>query len=323
MMSNIQTNLIAEFEKSGFSSKSFTLAELQSRFEKNGVWTINGQEYDSKHVRTIFANHSIGPGNRVGEAVKRGNSPLFIKHLEPGRYAIYGSVAFSLLKQDGTKSSESNKYAVFLEDAVNNYRFPPVFYDFSNGTKVIAESMTTVEQVIKAQLTAKSLDQVKYGLANVIYWGNANAGYQMHRTNKILNSITSEQLTSFMQLVAEGSVPTMKQIKDLKMPQFSGVSFISKIVAFLDPDNHCVLDLLLSRLAPACANKALGRLQVSGQIGVTKVNMDVYKLWCDECLSISQTYFNNRYRAVDIERGFFKLIQDDKLSVAQEIYANL
>ncbi len=322
-MSNIQTNLIAEFEKIGFCSDSFTLADLQSRFEKNGVWVINGQEYDSKHVRTIFANHSVGPGSRVGESVKRGSVPLFIKHLEPGTYSIYSSEAFALFNRDSQQRSAPHKYAVLLEDAVKNYGFPPVYYDFSNDTKVKAPSMSTVEQVIKAQLTANSLEQVKHGLANVVYWGNANAGYQKHRTNKILNSITSEQLTSFQQLVASGNIPTLEQIKNLKMPQFSGVSFISKIVAFLDPDNHCVLDLLLSRLAPASANKALGLLKVSGQIGVTKVNMQVYKLWCEECARINQTYFENRYRVVDIERGFFKLIQDDELPIAQEIYANL
>lgn len=92
-MSNIQKNLIAEFEKIGFCSDSFTLADLQSRFEKNGVWVINGQEYDSKHVRTIFANHSVGPGSRVGESVKRGSAPLFIKHLKPATYSIFDKFA--------------------------------------------------------------------------------------------------------------------------------------------------------------------------------------------------------------------------------------
>ncbi len=322
-MNNIQTNLIAEFAKIGFSSTVFTLAQLQSLFERNGVWVINGQEYDSKHVRTIFANHSVGPGSRVGESVKRGSAPLFIKHLEPGTYSIYSAEAFALANRDNHQGSESNKYAVLLEDAVKNYGFPPVYYDFSNDTKVKAASMSIVEQTIKAQLTSDNLEQVKYGLANVVYWGNANAGYQMHRTNKILNAITSEQLKSFQQLVASGNIPTLKQIRNLKMPQFSGVSFISKIVAFLDPANYCVLDLLLSRLAPASADKALGQLQVSGQIGVTKVNVDVYQRWCEECARISQTYFNNRYRVVDIERGFFKLIQEGELPTAQEIYANL
>lgn len=88
-MSNIQTNLIAEFEKIGFSSPIFTLAELQSLFEKNGVWVINGQEYDSKHVRTIFANFSIGPGDRVGESVKKGQLPLFTKLPGKAVYSFY------------------------------------------------------------------------------------------------------------------------------------------------------------------------------------------------------------------------------------------
>lgn len=88
-MSNIQTNLIAQFKKIGFSSPVFTLAELQTLFEINGVWNINGQEYDSKYIRTIFANCSVGPGNRVGEAVKRGQLPLFFKHPGKAVYSIY------------------------------------------------------------------------------------------------------------------------------------------------------------------------------------------------------------------------------------------
>ncbi|MCF4009595.1 8-oxoguanine DNA glycosylase OGG fold protein [Rheinheimera sp. UJ63] len=94
-MSNIQTNLMAEFKKIGFYSPVFTLAELQSLFEQNGIWVINGQEYDSKHVRTIFANCSVGPGNRVGESVKRGHLPLFIKCPGKAVYSFYEKSASS------------------------------------------------------------------------------------------------------------------------------------------------------------------------------------------------------------------------------------
>ena len=94
-MNNIQTNLIAEFEKIGFSSAVFTLAELRSLFEKNGVLVINGQYYDSKHFGTMFANNSVGPGSRVGESVRRGAAPLFIKHLEPATYSIFDKFAAS------------------------------------------------------------------------------------------------------------------------------------------------------------------------------------------------------------------------------------
>lgn len=92
-MSNIQTNLIAEFEKKGFSSAKFTLAELRGLFEKDGVLAINGQNYDSAHFGTMFANNSVGPGSRVGESVKRGAAPLFIKHLEPATYSIFDKYA--------------------------------------------------------------------------------------------------------------------------------------------------------------------------------------------------------------------------------------
>ena len=94
-MSNIQKNLIAEFERIGFSSPVFSLAELQSRFEQNGVWIINGEKYDSGNAKSNIANFSIGPGDRIGAGVKRGLPPLFNKHPGKGVYSIYEQSAVS------------------------------------------------------------------------------------------------------------------------------------------------------------------------------------------------------------------------------------
>lgn len=97
-MSNIQTNLIAEFAKNGFSSPVFTFADLETLVEKNGVWVINGQEYHPGYAKSNIANLSIGPGNRIGAGVKRGLSPLFIKHTGDAVYSIYGRSESSATK---------------------------------------------------------------------------------------------------------------------------------------------------------------------------------------------------------------------------------
>ena len=180
--------------------------------------------------------------------------------------------------------------------------------------------MTGVETHIRGLLTSSNMQDVKHGLANVIYWGNANAGYQMHRVMAFSNLITPLQLQQFRVQVSGGTLPTLKDLSKLKMPQFSGISFISKIIAFLDPKNYCVLDLLLSRLSITIHGKALHSLKTTTQIGVTKNNSLAYYSWCQECIAISNRYYGGSYRAVDIERGFFNLIQSGNLLLAQQIY---
>ena len=49
------------------------------------------------------------------------------------------------------------------------------------------------------------------------------------------------------------------------------------------------------------------------QIPVTAHNHRVYDGWRAECQRISTTYFSGRYRVVDVERGFFHLIQTNQL----------
>ena len=55
-------------------------------------------------------------------------------------------------------------------------------------------------------------------------------------------------IASFSQLVGVPAIPSMQEIKNLKMPQFSGMSFISKVLMFLNPANFCVLDQQIARL---------------------------------------------------------------------------
>ena len=61
---------------------------------------------------------------------------------------------------------------------------------------------------------------------------------------------------------------------------------------------------------------------VETQIRVTKSNQSVYDDWRSECLHINTTYFKSKYRAVDIERGLFSLMQSGKVTTAQSIYIN-
>ena len=56
------------------------------------------------------------------------------------------------------------------------------------------------------------------------------------------------------------------------------------------------------------------------QIRITSHNEAVYDGWRNECAAINQIYFQDMYRVVDIERGFFSLIQSRNLLDARLIY---
>ena len=207
-----------------------------------------------------------------------------------------------------------------LEHSILGYEFPTIYRNFETGEVVLGDTMVEVEDAIRALLTSGDPAQIRFGLANVIFWGNANAGYRDHRVNKFLDSVTDEQIDAFRHLLITFPIPFVRQIRDLRIPGYSGISFISKVVAFLDPDNFCVLDLQLVRLGANTGNGALANISYTTQIPTTVANCASYLAWCDECSEISRIYYGSRYRAVDVERGFFNLIQTNRLALAQQIY---
>lgn len=217
-----------------------------------------------------------------------------------------------------------NKHQVeLLEIAIKTYGFPNVYYDFKNNQKINANNMTDVETEIKSMLTSSVVEETKYGLANVLFWGYAQIGYRDKRVARFINGVTKDQITGFQKMLLNKNIPTLNQIKNLKMPEYSGISFISKILTFLDPVNYCVLDKQLAKLADGTGDCALYNLRYGTQIMVTDHNQKIYDAWRTECRVISKDYFNGKYRVVDVERGFFQLIQSDKLDLASQIYASV
>jgi hypothetical protein len=209
-----------------------------------------------------------------------------------------------------------------LDAAIAGYAYPAVYFDFAAEAQIVSATMVVCESEIRSQLLSNNPYNVMNGLSNVIYWGNATAGYRDHRVAEFREAITLNQLSKFQNLVAGGIVPTLRQIKDLQMRGFSGMSFVSKVLMFLDPMQYCVLDKQITKLRTPNGHGSVNLLKYGTQIDITVSNEDVYNDWRAECMRISDIYFDNRYRAVDIERGFFNLIQNAKLSAAQQIYEN-
>ena len=209
-----------------------------------------------------------------------------------------------------------------LQKSIRGYSFPAIYYDFASHVEMNAGNIGSLETIIYNMLISQKQQQVKYGLANIIYWGNANAGYQKNRTCKFLNNVTAAQLQKFQSIVANQKMLSLRSIKRIGMPQYSGISFISKILMFLNPKQYCVLDFHIAKLANRSGTKAIHNLKkyTKHPLPFTTHNCKIYYQWCNECQKISNQYYSGKYRVVDIERRFFNLIQNKKLSSAQIIY---
>ena len=213
-----------------------------------------------------------------------------------------------------------------LQEAIDAYSFPPSYYDFVNNRPLAQATMTEVEELIRSDLRSGDPFLVKSGLSNVLYWGYAQIGYRGTRVKRFRDKVTPRQLEAgariFQDLVGDG----LMQIKALGFPEFSGISFISKIRMFLAPENYVVLDKQILRINVTKSETFLREISFrenETQIRVNPRNVEVYVKWCNKCKEISQCYFAGTYRAVDIERGFFTLIQNQQVELAASILSKV
>ena len=209
-----------------------------------------------------------------------------------------------------------------LAAAIEAYGFPAVYFDFDAGRPVQAINMREVECVVQDMLRSPSRDRVKDGLANVLYWGYAQIGFGERRVRRFRDLVQPQQIESLQDLARQGPAPSLSAVAAIRMPEFSGVSFISKILAFMDPSDYCVLDKQLLKLAAVSGTGALHRVSAGTQIRVTRANEHAYDDWRAECRGISTRCFGGRYRVIDIERRFFQMVQSGDVAAAARIYGS-
>lgn len=212
-----------------------------------------------------------------------------------------------------------------LLNAILAYNFPCVYYDFEDGYEVSHPSMPPVEEAIKKDLISGNNYNIKNGLSNVLYWGFAQVGYRDTRVNTFRNEVRTEQLHKAAILFQDQENIDLMEIKNINLPQYSGMSFVSKVAMFLNPDRYVILDKQILKMnrtpLPTLLNEiSFGKSET--RIRISKNNIRVYLKWCQKCSEISQIYFNGLYRAVDIERGFFTLIKNDNVNQAGEILSH-
>jgi hypothetical protein len=147
-----------------------------------------------------------------------------------------------------------------LGTAILGYAFPPVYFDFEAVKQVHAVNMGEVEQAIGAMLVSSTVEDIRNGLANIIYWGYARIGYRDVRVRRFRECATSDHLSAFRSLLAAQGVPSLSQVRALEIPEYSGISFISKVLMFLDPVEYCILDQQLARLGDVPSDRALHAL---------------------------------------------------------------
>lgn len=207
-----------------------------------------------------------------------------------------------------------------FEKSKKEYDFPVVYFNFERNVEVTDGSLSQLEIFIYNLLTSEDLSKIKSGLANILYWGYARSGYRDYRVSQFLEGITDDQLSAFRDIIKKTKAPSLLQLKALGMPQFSGVSFLSKITAFLNPLERCILDLQIAKLKMPSGTRALDILTHGTGIQASRKNQEIYLALCSEFRCISEVYFDGKCRAVDIERGFFNLIQNHGVDCARTLY---
>lgn len=210
-----------------------------------------------------------------------------------------------------------------LLQAIEGYAFPPEFYDFNLGRPDPQVDTHAIEVRIKADLTCGDTERVKNGLSNVLYWGFSQMGFRPKRVSIFRENVTPKQLGGAAKLFRASISPPLTEIRKLGLPQFSGVSFVSKIRMFLDPEKSATLDRQIMKIHKARPTTVLAKVRVNPtQIPINVKNAEAYELWCRKMREVSTKYFAGRFRAADIERGFFQLVQNDEVSLAGEILEN-
>jgi len=209
-----------------------------------------------------------------------------------------------------------------LRQAIRDYDFPFVTYDFVENREIRHQAMREVEERIRGQLLADEIERIRDGFSNILYWGYARIGYRWNRVTDFRERATASKLLSARTILRGLKQIGVRDIAKLRLPQFSGLSFVSKVRMFIDPANFVVLDTQLLKLKYQEQRTIFDAIAHSkGQtIRITKNNEAGYELWCKLCRQIATTEFSNSgIRAADVERGVFHLIRVGRMQSAVQL----
>ena len=194
-----------------------------------------------------------------------------------------------------------------LERAILSYNHVPLVctsiapLEMSN-----AANATEAEAQIRQKLSSALNDDIRHGLANVLAWkhtGQVQIGRVKHRIGRFLDEVDGDQLTQVGQIARDrGEIDALIQVQ---LPQFGhDLAMISRVMAFLRPDDRVVIDSGLRDLARVFEFGPLGRITpLPAMIPTSRTNLSCYHEFCWQCRSVGDRWFGARYRAVDVQRG--------------------
>jgi hypothetical protein len=208
--------------------------------------------------------------------------------------------------------------------AIKSYNYPAKLYNFEQKCEIQFTSMRKLESYLKEKLLSTNPVEVKWGLANIIYWGYLNAGYCMSRVQEFLDKIKQKHIQDAITLFSKIKGDGLMEIKKINLPQFSNMSFVSKLRMFLDPENYVVLDRQLLKIKGSKIKTIFHNVKGWTYIPITNPNCEIYRSWCELCRKTAKTYFKDKnVRAVDVERGIFHLVCQNCIETAAELIANM
>ena len=212
--------------------------------------------------------------------------------------------------------------------SIDAYDFPTVTYDFgpepyeeSDPDRVVThQDILEVEREIRKQLFSVSLDGVKDGLSNIIYWGYSTLpGRRNNRVQRFRRKVTESQLAIFSHVVRNMQGTGLVNIETIELPHLVLMPFVSRIRMILDPDNYPVLDNQIADFANLENFPPLNGLRIyTYNIPVTFHNEQKYEEWASWCRDTAMAV--NAYadsprqdlRAADIERGIVQIAKSGR-----------
>lgn len=215
----------------------------------------------------------------------------------------------------GVRMTSESSTARQLKSHLRTYDYPCVVWDPAANGEVQFASMRQVEKIIRDQLRSGQPASVRDGLANVVFWGFRSQGICRARLRDFLCRVSEGALANAARVLPQVQGPALRQLKDLGLPQFSCVPFLSKLRMFLDPTEWVVLDNRLARIGSLSTHSILRGISRYGTtIPCTRANEVVYAAWCSLC-----RMWGDRIGApaVDVERAVFQAAAANAQSAAR------
>lgn len=211
---------------------------------------------------------------------------------------------------------------------------PTVWTENSRGPY----SSSSLDDFHCSLLHSESDEELFHGLLSTIFWGFASGADGRIRTGRALercrwilegrlNSAPQNadevlsHLRNSRELLRAGRIS--EALLESAKIKFLGMSFASKVLAFMSPQTLAVYDDVISKRLEQQEDPELRRLYVSTKIATSNTSKTkqarIYEKWCRWCLE-KATALNasgeswrdwdskeKAWRAIDVERAFFAL----------------